>query len=273
MPTRLIDQVLSSSRKLGADAAEADINTGRGLSVNVRMGQVETIEHQRDKGLGVTVYIGGRKGSSSTTDFSDGALEATVNAAFTIARHASQDDCAGLIDPEYLATDVPDLDLCHSWEITPQAAIELATECENAARRVDKRLTNSDGALVATYTGSHLYGNTHGFINGWDWSSHNIDCAVIAEENGRMQRDGLAHQGARPAQSRQRRERRAGSRAPHPVPLEREETVHPHSAGDLRGARRQGIIFPRSSAPSPAAPCTGAPRSCWTGWAIRSSPP
>ena len=189
-PSALIDRVLSSSRKLGADAAEADINTGHGLSVNVRMGQVETIEHQRDKGLGITVYMGGRKGSASTSDFSDGALEATVNAACTIARHASRDDCAGLIEPEYLATDVPDLDLCHSWDVTPQAAIELAMECENAARQVDKRLTNSDGALVATYTGSHLYGNTHGFINGWDWSSHNIDCAVIAEENGRMQRDG-----------------------------------------------------------------------------------
>ena len=186
----LIDQVLSSSRKQGADAAEADINTGRGLSVNVRMGQVETIEHQRDKGLAITVYMGGRKGSASTSDFSGGALEATVNAACTIARHASRDDCAGLIDREFLATNVPDLDLCHNWDITPEEAIELAVECETAARRVDTRLTNSDGALVGTYTGSHLYGNTHGFINGWDWSSHNIDCTVIAEENGRMQRDG-----------------------------------------------------------------------------------
>ena len=186
----LIDQTLSNCRKLGADAAEADINTGHGLSVNVRMGQVETIEHQRDKGLGVTVYMEGRKGSASTTDFSAGALVATASAACTIARNTSRDDCAGLIDPEYLATDVPDLDLCHNWEITPQAAIELARECEDTARRTDKRLTNSDGALVATYTGSHLYGNTHGFINGWDWSSHNIDCTVIAEENGRMQRNG-----------------------------------------------------------------------------------
>ena len=186
----LIDRMLSLCRKLGADSAEADVNTGHGLSVNVRMGQVETIEHQRDKGLGVTVYIGGRKGSASTTDFSGGAVEASVNAACTIARNASRDDCAGLIDPEYLARDIPDLDLCHSWDITPQAAIELAAECEDTARRMDKRLTNSDGALVATYTGSHLYGNTHNFINGWDWSSHNIDCTVIAEENGRMQRDG-----------------------------------------------------------------------------------
>ena len=186
----LIDQVLSRCRKLGADAAEADINTGHGLSVNVRMGEVETIEHQRDKGLGVTVYIGGRKGSASTTDFSAAAVEATVSAACTIARNASRDDCAGLIDPEYLAKDVPDLDLCHGWEIAPGAAIDLAIECEDAARQVDPRLTNSDGTLVATYTGSHLYGNSHQFINGWDWSSHSIDCTVIAEENGRMQRDG-----------------------------------------------------------------------------------
>ena len=80
--------------------------------------------------------------------------------------------------------------MCHNWDIAPQAAIELAVECETAARREDARLTNSDGSLVGTYSGSHLYGNTHGFINGWDWSSHNIDCTVIAEENGRMQRDG-----------------------------------------------------------------------------------
>lgn len=186
----LINRTLSRCRALGADAAEAELNTGHGLAVNARLGQVETIERQRDKILGVTVYIGGRKGSASTTDFSAGAVETTVNAACTIARNASPDDCAGLLDPEYLAKDIPDLDLCHSWEITPRAAVDLAIECENAARRVDKRLTNSDGALVATYTGVHLYGNTHHFINGWDWSSHNIDCTVIAEENGRMQRDG-----------------------------------------------------------------------------------
>ena len=186
----LIDQALTLCRKHGADSAEADINSGRGLSVNVRMGQVETIEHQRDKGLGVTVYIGGRKGSASTTDFSAGAVAAIAEAACTIARNASRDDCAGLLDPEYLATDIPDLDLCHDWEVTPQEAIDLAAACEDAARQTDKRLTNSDGALVSTYTGSHLYGNTHDFINGWDWSSHNIDCTVIAEENGRMQRDG-----------------------------------------------------------------------------------
>ena len=186
----IIDNVLSRSRELGADSAEADISTGGGLSVTVRMGQVETIEHQRDKGLGITVYMGGRKGSASTTDFSAKAVEASVNAACTIAGKTSEDNCAGLIDPEFLATEVPDLDLCHSWDISPKAAIELAIECETAARQTDQRLTNSDGTLVSTYTGSHLYGNTHGFIGGWDWSSHNIDCTVIAEENGKMQRGG-----------------------------------------------------------------------------------
>ena len=186
----IIDKALSRSRALGANSAEADISTGGGLSVNVRMGQVETIEHQRDKSLGITVYMGKRKGSASTTDFSAKAVEATVNAACTIAGNASEDDCAGLIDPEFLAKQVPDLDLCHRWDISPQEAIELAIECEDAARQTDQRLTNSDGALVSTYTGSHLYGNTNHFVNGWDWSSHNIDCAVIAEENGKMQRDG-----------------------------------------------------------------------------------
>ena len=186
----IMDKALSRSRTLGANSAEADISTGGGLSVNVRMGQVETIEHQRDKSLGITVYMGKRKGSASTTDFSAKAVEATVNAACTIAGNASEDDCAGLIDPEFLAKQVPDLDLCHSWDISPQEAIELAIECEDAARQTDQRLTNSDGALVSTYTGSHLYGNTNHFVNGWDWSSHNIDCAVIAEENGKMQRDG-----------------------------------------------------------------------------------
>ena len=186
----IIDKALARCREIGADSAEAAIGTGKGLSVTVRMGRVETIEHQRDKGLGITVYMGGRKGSASTTDFSDKATEATAAAACTIAKNASEDDCAGLIEPRYLAKNAPDLDLCHGWDIDPQAAIELAIECERAARQTDRRLTNSDGAIVSTYAGSHLYGNTHHFINGWDWSSHNIDCTVIAEENGNMQRDG-----------------------------------------------------------------------------------
>jgi PmbA protein len=153
------------------------------------MGEVEAIEHQRDKGLGITVYVDQRKGSASTTDFSAQAIKDSVLAACTIARNASSDKYAGLIAAEYLATEIPDLDLYHPWKITPDQATELAIECETAARQIDSRITNADGTLVNSYSGNHVYANSHGFIGGWDWSNHLIDCTVIADENG-MQRDG-----------------------------------------------------------------------------------
>ncbi len=186
----LIDKVLSRCLQMGATSAEASISTGNGLSVTVRMGQVETIEHERDTGLTVTVYRDGRKGSASSTDFSNKAIDTIVDAACTIAKHASEDECAGLLEAQYLARAFPDLDLHHAWEIHPQAAMDMALACEDSARNADKRLTNSDGTSVSTYVGSHVYGNTHDFIHGWDWSSHHVDCTVIAEKNGHMQRDG-----------------------------------------------------------------------------------
>jgi PmbA protein len=185
----IIQQVLDYARAEGATSAEADIGCGEGLSVTVRLGELEAIEHQRDKGLGITVYIDQRKGSASTTDFSEHAIRDSVNAACTIARNASADKYAGLIAAEYLATEVPDLDLHHPWEITPDEATELAIECETAARQTDSRIINADGTLVNSYSGKHAYGNSLGFIGGWDWSSHLLDCTVIADENG-MQRDG-----------------------------------------------------------------------------------
>jgi PmbA protein len=185
----IIQQVLDCAKIEGATAAEADIGTGEGLSVTVRMGELETIEHQRDKGLSVTVYMEQRKGSSSTTDFSTQAIRDSVQAACNIALNASTDEYAGLIAPEYLAKELPELDLYHPWEITADQASELAIDCETAARQYDSRITNADGTLVNSYSGKHAYGNSHGFIGGWDWSSHSIDCTVIADENG-MQRDG-----------------------------------------------------------------------------------
>jgi PmbA protein len=185
----IVRQVLESARKYGATSAEADIGTGEGLSVTVRMGELETIEYQRDKGLGVTVYIDHRKGSASTTDFSEQAMRDSVQAACAIAKNASADEYAGLIAAEYLAKEIPDLDLYHPWDITPEQATELAISCESVARESDARITNADGTLVNSYSGKHLYGNSHGFIGGWDWSSHVMDCTVIADENG-MQRDG-----------------------------------------------------------------------------------
>ena len=185
-----VAQLLEIARDCGASAAEADIGTGNGLSVTARMGDVETIEHQRDKGLSVTVYLGGQKGNASTTDFSDNAVRATVEAACTIARNAGTDACAGLLDPEYQATEVPDLDLHHPWDISPEQAKELVIDCENRARQQDSRIRNSDGASLNTYAGTHIYGNSNGFVSGWRWTSHSLDCNVIADEDGHMQRDG-----------------------------------------------------------------------------------
>jgi len=191
--TDLIDltrRVLDLARAQGASAAEADIGTGTGFTATVRWGEVEKIEHERDKGLSVTVYMGQRKGSASSSDFSDKALQETVGAACNIARYTSDDHCAGLADAALMAKEIPDLDLYHPWDITPERAIEIAIECENIARACDPRIHNSDGTMVSTYAGLHAYGNTHGFAGGWPWSSHTIDCTLLAEQAGGMQRDG-----------------------------------------------------------------------------------
>lgn len=186
----IIQQALDEAKSAGATSAEADVGTGNGLSVTVRMGELETIEHQRDKGLSLTVYLGQRKATANTTDFTSQAIADAAQAACTIAKHAGADEYAGLIDAKYLAQQIPDLDLFHPWDIEPDEAVELALQCEHEALQLDPRINNSDGSLLNTYSGCHIYGNTTGFIGGWDWSSHTIDCTVIAEQDGKMQRDG-----------------------------------------------------------------------------------
>jgi len=189
-----IDFVIKEALRQGADAAEADISVGDGLSATVRMGEVETIEHQRDKGLGVAVYVGGpgnqRKGTASTSDLNKPALIETIGSALSIARHTTADACTGLADAGLMAREVPELDLYHPWALEPQAAIERALACEQAAREVDPRIENSDGASVHTLAGASYYGNSHGFRGGWQSSRHSIDCAVIAKDEHGMQRDG-----------------------------------------------------------------------------------
>jgi PmbA protein len=185
-----IEQALKEARERGASAAEAGVSTARGLTVTVRNGQVETLEHHRDKALDVTVYLDGRKGSASTTDLSAEAIRSTTRSALTIASYTSADPCAGLAEPELLARDIPDLDLHHPWNIAPEQAIQQALECEAAARSADARITNSDGASLQTQSGAYTYGNTHGFLGQWRWSRHNLDCAVIASDASGMQRDG-----------------------------------------------------------------------------------
>ena len=186
----IIDFVLTGSKKMGATAAEADIGAGIGLSANVRKSQIDKLEYTREKGLSVTLYIDGKKGSASTSDFSDTALKNTLEAAINIAKHSSHDQHAGLVDKQFMAKDIPDLDLYHPSLISAEEAIELAVECEKSAFKHDKRISNSDGSIVSTYSGINLYGNSNDFINGWRWSNHMIDCTVIAEDKSGMQRDG-----------------------------------------------------------------------------------
>jgi PmbA protein len=185
--------VLERARRAGASGCECDVSEGYGLSVTVRKGQPDTVEHNRDRSLGVSVYFGerpkARRGHASTSDFSRAALEQTVDAAVAIARHTAEDDCAGLPDPELLAREVPDLDLYHPWAITTEAAVELAKRCEAAAFAVSKKIRNSDGATVSAQQTQFVLANSLGFSGGFAGSRHWLSCSVIAEDKGLMQRD------------------------------------------------------------------------------------
>ncbi|HET7396306.1 MAG TPA: metalloprotease PmbA [Gammaproteobacteria bacterium] len=185
----LVGQVLQEARSQGATQAEAGISIESGLNLSVRMGDVETLEYQRDRGLGITVYFGQRKGSASTSDLSSAAITETVRAAASIARYTAEDDCAGLADAALMAKHPADLDLCHPWALEPDTAIELAQECEAAAREFDPRITNSEGASVSSHRGLRVYGNSHGFVGGYESTSHSLSCSVIGSEGDSMQRD------------------------------------------------------------------------------------
>ncbi len=185
----LVSLALDTARSRGATQAAAGASLDQGLSVTARLGEVETIEHHRDRGIGLTVWIGQRKGSASTSDFTPEAIAQTVDAALAIARHTSEDACAGLADPADLARDIPDLDLDHPWDLDAPRAVELAIACENAARDFDARITNSEGATVNTHRGLSVYGNTHGFLAGYTGTRHSLSCAVLAGEGDAMQRD------------------------------------------------------------------------------------
>jgi len=186
---QLVEDLLTEAKKQGASSAEAGVSSDMGLSVNVRLGEVETIEHTRDQGLGISVWFGQRKGSSSTSDFSGEAVRDAVRAACNIARYTNEDPYTGLADRELMATDIPDLDLYHPWNVEVEEAIDLGIECEDAARSVDPRITNSEGASLSTHSGLQIYGNSHGFVGGYPSSRHSISCAVVGQEEDSMQRD------------------------------------------------------------------------------------
>ncbi|MDR0439570.1 MAG: metalloprotease PmbA [Candidatus Accumulibacter sp.] len=188
----LARDVLEHARRSGASDCEVDVSEGFGQSVTVRCGAVETIEHNRDKGIGVTVYLGQRKGCASTSDFSPIALRETVEAALDIARHTAEDVCAGLPENELLASreqSFADLDLYHPWNLSIDAAIDLARRCEQAAFAVSPLVSNSEGATVSVQEGQFIAANSLGFMGGHPSSRHHVSCSVIAGKGSDMQRD------------------------------------------------------------------------------------
>ncbi len=186
---QITQDILAQARQAGASACEAEVNQGFGQNVTVRLGEVETIEYNRDKGLGVTVYFGQKRGHASTSDFSSAAIKDTVKAAVTIAKYTAEDEFAGLPEEHLLARDIPDLDLYHPWDLSADEAVELARACETAALAVDKRINNSEGGSVSTQESTVVYGNSLGFVGGYPTSRQGISCAVIAESDAGMQRD------------------------------------------------------------------------------------
>lgn len=183
-------RLLEKARAMGATQAEVSCSEERGLDVNVRLGEVETVESTHDRGIAVTVYFGQRKGSASTADLQESSLEATVAQACAIARHTEDDPAAGLADAGLMATEFPDLDSWHPWALSAGEAVDLALACEAAGRGVDGRISNSDGASAATAQSLSVYANSHGFIGRERSSHHSIGCALIAGQGDGMQRDG-----------------------------------------------------------------------------------
>jgi PmbA protein len=211
----IVAMALQEARAAGATQAEADVSLQQGLNVTVRLGEVETIEYQRDRALGITVYFQGAKGSASSADLRPEAVRAMVAKACSIARFTARDEFAGLAEAADMASSVPDLDLYHPWTLTPEDAIEMARSCEAAGMAVDARLTNSEGASVSTHRGVRVYGNSHGFLAGYPSTSHSISCVLLALEGDDMQRDYwyTASRRATDLQDLQQVGRRAGDRA------------------------------------------------------------
>lgn len=185
----LVDKALAHAKKLGATDAAAEASEGCGLSVSVRKGELENVERNRDKSLGVTVYVGKRRGNASTSDYSDAAIERTVQAAYDIAKFTAEDPVAGLPEAEHIAKDQRDLDLFHPWDIDSAGALELALECEAAAFQTSPLISNSEGAAVSAQQSHFFSAHTNGFRGGYASSRHSLSVAPIAGEGDEMQRD------------------------------------------------------------------------------------
>ena len=185
----LVGDILDEARRQGATAAEVSVGDDEGLTIVVRQRDIETIEFSQDRGFGITVYAGARKGIATTSDSRPEAVRSTVGAALGIARHTEDDECNGLADPERMARDLPDLDLHHPWTMDADALRDLALETEATALDYDDRIVNSEGAEVATQRSCRVYGNSHGFLGAVTGTRHSVHCAVVAGDGSGMERD------------------------------------------------------------------------------------
>jgi PmbA protein len=185
----LVDTALGHAKKLGASDAAAEASEGCGLSVSVRKGELENVERNRDKSLGITVYIGKKRGNAATSDFSKAAIEQTVKAAYDIARFTAEDETSGLPDDRDIARVHPELDLFHPWSIDSEQAAQLALKCEAAALGTSRLITNSEGAGVSAQQSHFFSAHTKGFRGGYASSRHSISVAPIAGKGDQMQRD------------------------------------------------------------------------------------
>ncbi|MCY7354931.1 MAG: metalloprotease PmbA [Lysobacter sp.] len=251
--------LLDRCRAQGATQAEVSCSEERGLSVNVRLGAVETVESTRDRGIAVTVYFGQRKGSASTADLREDSLDATVAQACAIATFTEEDPAAGLADADLMATDIRDFDTWHPWALDADRAIDLALACETAGREFDKRIENSDGASVGSGESLSVYANTHGFVGRERDTQHSIGCALIAGRGDGMQRDGwyttaLAEEGLEAAASVGRRaaERTVARLQPRSLPTGEMPVLFSAEMarsliGHLLGAVSGGALYRKAS--------------------------
>ncbi len=255
----ILHSLLNEAKQQGASAAQAGLSQENGLSVSVRLGEVETIEHHCDQGLGITVYFDQHKGSASTSDLSPDSIKETVRAACSIARYTSADPFAGLPDQNLLQTEFPKLDLYHPWSLTTDHAIDLATQCENTALNFHPAISNSEGASINSHQGIHILGNSLGFLHGYASTRHSLSCSVLAQADDSMQRDywytvarNAVHldspeQVGKTAAERTVRRLNARSLSPRQCPVLYSANIASGLFGSLIGAISGGALYRKST--------------------------
>ncbi|MDW3094183.1 MAG: metalloprotease PmbA [Gammaproteobacteria bacterium] len=254
----LLSHAVEYARGNGADQVEVAASNDKGYSVTARLGEVETVEHHNQRSMGVTVYRGKAKGAASTNIVSSEAINRAIDSALEIAKFTAEDDCAGLADAELMATDYPQLDLDHPWDIEPDSALEQAILCEQVARD-DKRVVNSEGASVSSINTHLCYANSHGFTGEYRGTRHSISCSVIAGDDKGMQRDywyavdrnanNLEDVESVGAMARERTVRRLGARGMKTcsVPILFEPSLARSLVGHLVSAISGGALYRQAS--------------------------